>query len=343
MRALNCSATPAANRRDRLNPQAISEKCYGAFATAGGPNADKALGIVAHILIEQDYEQALNVTRGDQLFVDDQFAGSVNPRYARFILERNGKLDPKARERIRKGGYRRPDVLLHDLQLHEFEEIKSDSETGRAEGQRQVIEIRNWMRSVGLDYDFGMNYSPNGRALPIVEFRLVGVPVNVCLRPQRAAPGLIVYRYCFRTDWGKLKKMFVVAAFLALLVYLLSQVGIPGPLPNPMPVPIPVIPDPTPVLPPPDPIRQPIAPPVREPITPGLPPADQLRQPIGPPVRDPITNEERLIVARSAVSNRGVPSYREPSVVQVMLSTEFQAAMAALRDRGGRGLSSLQS
>ena len=312
-RATGRGAAPRANRRDWLTPANMSEKCFGAFATAG-PQYDKALGIIAHILIEADYERAMNVTRGEQLFVDDQFAGSVNPRYARFILERNPHLDAKAKEKIRKGGYRRPDLLLHDVQLLEFEEIKPASDAGKKEGQRQILEIWNWMRSVGLTYDFGRNYSPQGRAVQILEFKLVGVPVEVYLRPERFVPGLIIYRYCIRTDWNKLLKRAVVGAFIALLVWLLSRTGIPGPLPNPMPTPTPV----------------PILPPV--PTPPLLPSPTPQPDPIRlPPVREPIRNSERSLPdAPGSPAQSQRPQSPQPDYSSLKVSNELRIALASL-------------
>lgn len=296
----------------------VNEKCFAAFPTAG-PRYAEALGIVAHILIESDYEQAMHVTRGEQLFVDDQYAGRVNPRYARFIIERNPGLTPDAKELIRKGGYRRPDLLLHDIQLREFEEIKSGSDEGKKKGQEQVFEIREWMRGRGLGYALGTNYSPQDRRIPIIEFKLLGVPVEVKLRVQRFVPGVIIYFYCIRTDWSKLIKNLVIGVFIALLAFILARVGIPGKLPNPMPVPTPVLPVPTPT------------PPI-------VPIPDPIRVPASVPAREGINNRERSLLDRtySMTQERGL--LPQPDYTSVTLSDDLRSALASLGEDQIRSL-----
>jgi hypothetical protein len=240
---------------DRPISADVSEKCFGAFATAG-PGFASALGVIAHIMIEADAEKSLNVERGYQLFVDDQFAGKVNPKYVKFLLMKNPNLSPAKQNIIRQGGYARPDFLLHDGQKLEFDEIKPNSITGRKDGLIQIKKISAWMNSLGLPYLPGSTYAPHGKIyIPILTFKLASFPIEVVLEVERTQAGLILYKYCIRADWSKLVKGAVVAAIIALLAFIIARIGVPGPLPIPMPVPR--LPDPTPII---------VLPPIPQPI-----------------------------------------------------------------------------
>jgi hypothetical protein len=225
---------------------ALTRKCYGAYDTAG-PGMKDALGLLAHAFVARDYERRMKGSRNETLFVDDQSRGPINPKYVWFLLWNNPNLDPVEKNVIRRGRYKRPDLVLHRANLREFEETKPHTPSGKKKGLEEVQQYTQWMTDRGLPYKAGTSYQAN-HTYPILQFMLAGLPVTVELEIQRGAPGLILYRYCFTTDWSKLVKGAVVAVFLVILAFLLRTVGN---LPTPLP-PIPRLPDkiPVPVLPP---------------------------------------------------------------------------------------------
>jgi hypothetical protein len=229
----------------------ISEKCYAAGPTAG-PKFQSALGVLAHAIIATDYELALSVMRGRDLFVDDSFIGPVNRDYVAFLFRKNPGLSPDVQNQIRRGNYKRPDIVLDDGPRREFEEIKSDSEAGRNEGRKQVRVLSLWMQGLGLPYTTGSSYDAPSR-IPIFDTTVAGLPVDFSIRTYRDQPGLILYRYCIRADWTRLTKNGVIAIVIIIIAFLLKYGGvipkppgsppilpIPIPQPNPIPIPIPV-------------------------------------------------------------------------------------------------------
>jgi outer membrane protein OmpA-like peptidoglycan-associated protein/pimeloyl-ACP methyl ester carboxylesterase len=209
-----------------------SQACYGAFSMAG-PGFASALGMIAHVMIESDAEKMLNVERGAQLFVDDQARGSVNPRMVRFLLDKNPNLSANDKDLIRQGGYRRPDFILHASKRQEFDEIKSNSDAGRKEGLAQLKQIAAWMRARGLPYVMGSSYVPSQeRYIPVLNYRVAGLPVDVLLKVERLQSGLILYQYCIRADLTKVVKGAVVAIFIVLMAFLIRYVRLPISLPR---------------------------------------------------------------------------------------------------------------
>jgi hypothetical protein len=237
-----------------LGPEIVSaatEKCYATGATAG-PDYQSVLGVLAHAIISTDYQLALSIWR-DDLFIDDSYAGSINPDYVQFLLRKNPDLPPDVQAQIKQGNYRRPDIVLDDGSRKEFEEIKPDSERGRDEGRDQVRRVSQWMQRLALPYPAGSTYSASGR-IPIFNTTVAGFPVDFSIRVYRdqpgPVPGLILYRYCIRADWAKLTKNGVIAVIIAIIAFLLKYGGVlppspvnppilPIPIPQPNPIPIP--------------------------------------------------------------------------------------------------------
>jgi hypothetical protein len=224
--------TALLNAEDDSMVAAASQACYGAFSMAG-PGFASALGMIAHVMIESDAEKMLSVERGAQLFVDDQARGSVNPRMVKFLLDKNPNLTANDKEIIRQGVYRRPDFILHDSKRQEFDEIKSNSDAGRKEGLAQLKQIAGWMRARGLPYVMGSSYVPSQeRYIPILTYRVAGLPVDVLLKVERLQSGLILYQYCIRADLTKLVKGAIVAIFIILMAFLIKYVRLPISLPK---------------------------------------------------------------------------------------------------------------
>jgi hypothetical protein len=73
---------------------------------------------------------------------------------------------------------------------------------------------------------------------------LAGVPVELWLAARRESNGLVVYKYCIKTDWGLLAWSAVIGLIL-LIIYLILKGKVPAPSPPGTP----------PELPPPNPSR----------------------------------------------------------------------------------------
>jgi hypothetical protein len=226
-------------------------KCYSAKPFAG-PHYQDAMGIFAHAIVANDCETTLGLRRGQQLFVDDSFAGDINPLYVRFLLAHN-RVSRVDAEVIRTTPISRPDLLIDDGVHKELEETKPDSASGRKKGPAQARAVRLWMTEFALPYKLGFTYRPTPE-IPIFATVIVGYEIDFYLTVRRLRRGVIVYKYCIRADWEALTKTGVVRVIIMLLAYLLRNVGViplppgrdPVPLPIPVPGPIP-IPQPIPV------------------------------------------------------------------------------------------------
>jgi len=211
----------------------MDKGCYGAFATAG-PRFAAALGIVAHRMIASDVEKSLRLERGNDLFIDDQSAGPINPRYVTFLINKNPAIPDTSKDAIRAGGYGRPDLVTHYETVREFEEIKPNTPSGISQGLKDIRTYADWMESLSLPYVYGRAYAAWAKRIPLFEFKLAGLPVTVSLLVERYSDGLLVYKYCFKAD-ARLLKGAIVAVFILLLTLVIKYIRIPGTLP-PLPI-----------------------------------------------------------------------------------------------------------
>lgn len=152
---------------------------------------------------------------------------------------------------------KRADVVLHDAKRQEFEEFKPDNLLGIAAGLQKILAIRGYVWALGLPYDAGTSYTPTPMTR-IFSITLAGVPVELWLAARRETDGLVVYKYCIKTDWGLVLWSAVIAAIL-LVIYLILKGKVPVPPapdpptpelppPNPIPIPVPPVPIPVPKL-----------------------------------------------------------------------------------------------
>jgi hypothetical protein len=219
----------------------------------GGPMYRDAWGILAHAFLSQDYSDVMGVPRGRDLYLDDSFAGPVDPRYAAFLIRKNPSLPAWAKVFLALTSIKRADVVLHDAMRQEYEEFKPDNIFGIVAGEAKLLQIQGYMAALGLSYKRGTSYTPTPMTR-IFSTTLAGVPVELWLAARRESNGLVVYKYCIKTDWGLLAWSAVIGLIL-LIIYLILKGKVPAPsppgtppeLPPPSPVPIPVPPVPVPV------------------------------------------------------------------------------------------------
>ena len=224
-------------------------KCYTPYPISGEEYAD-VLGIVAHAFIQDDYVRTLGLRRDRNVHIDDSFSGK---RFRNFLINKNlRKLTPPQKAAIKAYRGKRPDIVLDTGTDHGFEEIKPAHAGSIEKGVQQVQEVARFMRAYNLPYPFGTLYVPKTE-IPVGTFFVLGEPVDVYLSCARQR-GLIVYHYCFRADWTRLKKKvrLVFMAFIAFIWIVLMLLDRGGTAPTPGPIEIP------PTLPAPSPIPQPI-------------------------------------------------------------------------------------
>lgn len=203
--------------------------CFTPLPLSGPAYAD-AWGILAHAFISWDYERVMGVSRGGDVYFDDSFAGPIDPGYGAFIHRKNpGNIIAPVFFAVTP--VKRPDALLHDAALTEFDEFKPDSIAGRLDGNIKLALIDGYMGLLGLPYHRGTSYTPTP-SIPILTTSLRGIPIELSLSLRRDSVGLIVYEYCICTDWGLLTKAAVIALII-LLIALILRGGIPVPVPVP--------------------------------------------------------------------------------------------------------------
>jgi len=242
-------------------------KCYTPYPLVGTDDLASALGVVAHVIIQEDFRQMFGLTKDRGVFFDDSFGRPI--RYGNFIINKNlALLNPLERQAIR--GYRgkRPDILVHSGVLIGYEEIRPNRAKAIADGLDKLQEVGAFMSLYALPYKLGTPYQPP-KEIPVVDYLLPGGEVVEVYLEVAKKDGLIVYKYCFRADWDRIKTGIRIAFewFLQIIAVLLwlASLGkeikgpvlvppvapkLPGRLPDTNPSP--------PVLDPPPPERVPV-------------------------------------------------------------------------------------
>lgn len=250
--------------------RAVSDLCASPGAFFDFPTA-AAFGILAHKLVEQDYETEMGVTPPADVYFDDAFAGPIDPDYVAFIVRKNPGMPAWQVVLLSVQSVNRPDILLHDAGHQEYEETKPDSMMGELSGQIKLAFIEDYMTRLGLPYVRGTSYTPSP-TIPILSTTVAGIPVEFFLSLRRGDDGLILYQLCIRTDWLKVTLLAVLIALIIILIALLGdEIEIPIPEPG-EPLPDPAEPFP-PELPAPSPVPSPIPSPTPVPVpvpVPGL-------------------------------------------------------------------------
>jgi hypothetical protein len=225
-------------------------KCYSPYPLRGSEYAD-ILGIVAHAFIQKDYVDTKKLRRNRNVHIDDTF---YYKPFNNFLINKNLRnLTPAQKAAIKAYRGPRPDIVLDTGAERGFEEIKPDNLRGIARGEGQVREVRDFFAANNLPYPFSTDYEPKAE-ITVGMFWVLTEPIDVYLACKRKR-GLIVYHYCFRADWKRLKgkTQLLFALFIAFIWLILKMKdGVPAPGPGPVPLP---------PLPPGNPILDPIMPP----------------------------------------------------------------------------------
>lgn len=152
-------------------------------------------GAIAEELIYADF-----CTRyprvGNQLFRD-----ANNPSAYLYFLAVNNPQFTKARQTdyytrlLGEGLMRIPDFLVHTPAEKAFYEVKPDSPSGMAAGVEKVGTLSAVYPFYTLPYRGGSMFTPRDHVVA-----RLGTAIEVTLRVRRAAPGLLVYSLCLKSD-----------------------------------------------------------------------------------------------------------------------------------------------
>ena len=120
---------------------------------------------------------------------------------------------------IRAGGetgLRVPDILVDSAGERGFYEIKPDSESGVRAGVEKVGNLLAIYKFYDLRYQGGVRFTPRDRKVAFLRGRL-----EVTLKTRRAAPGLLLYKICLKSD-GVIE-LASLAVLLSLVVRELNK------------------------------------------------------------------------------------------------------------------------
>lgn len=229
----------------RLQRQ-VSERCLppSAWFVLGGPQnipAAVAFGAIAETFISASVVATNGIAFGN-FYLDNPLAGPIDPLLVAFILAKNPSLSLLQQAKVVGTVIARPDVLMHQAPIFEFEEVKPNSTAGRAAGRAKVRVIDVFYTGIPLPYRPGITYTPPPPFVIVdttVPVPVVGpVPLKVSFRVTRNRSGLLVYDICVETDW--LKAALTIIAIVILIILALISRGAIKPVPVPVPVPAPV-------------------------------------------------------------------------------------------------------
>jgi hypothetical protein len=201
-----------------------------------------AFGLVAEKFISADVLKS-NVIVPGNAYLDNPFAGPIDPGLVAFIFAKNPGLGVAQRLAVAGTSVARPDVIMHQPPIVEYEEIKPNSVAGRAAGRSKLraLDLAYW--TIPLPYMAGTAYVPPPPTVIVsgtVVVPIVGpIPLKVSFQINRDRAGLLVYDICVETDWVKAAEamLLLIAAIIAAI---LSRGRIGRiPMPRPLPVPVP--------------------------------------------------------------------------------------------------------
>jgi hypothetical protein len=174
-----------------------------------------AFGYFAETVIESDYCNTMGCSPATEYF-DNGLAGPVDPAYAGFIIAHNS-LASWQKVFLAIASVQRPDILVDKPGIRDFFEIKPRSPAGMTKGIEKLLAIAAYMSVLSLPYVWGTSYSPSFRKL-LASGPVLGTPLNVWLRVERIAPGLIVYDICLEGDLLEILAKVSLAALLAAII-----------------------------------------------------------------------------------------------------------------------------
>ncbi|HEX2570345.1 MAG TPA: DUF4157 domain-containing protein, partial [Polyangia bacterium] len=129
----------SAGRMQRRLQRAVSKVCNPPsawFSLGGVPNlpAAVAFGAIAERFISTNII-ATTATAPGNFYLDHPLAGPIDPFYVAFIIRKNPGLSAFQKAALALMTVARPDVLLHQAPIFQFEEVKPNSVAGRAAGR----------------------------------------------------------------------------------------------------------------------------------------------------------------------------------------------------------------
>lgn len=198
--------------------------------------AAAAFGLIAETFISADVVARTGVLPGN-FYLDNPLAGPIDPAYVAFILAKNPGLSLLQAAAVAASVVVRPDVLIHQPPLTEFEEVKPDSRAGRTAGRAKVRGLNAFYTRFTLPYVGGTTYIPRPPFV-ICSGIIPGTstPFTATFEIKRDRAGLLVYDICIETDF------LVAAAFILVLVALIILAILAAGAVTPVPVPAPPIP-----------------------------------------------------------------------------------------------------
>jgi hypothetical protein len=221
----------SAGRMQRRLQRAVSKVCNPPsawFSLGGVPNlpAAVAFGAIAERFISTNII-ATTATAPGNFYLDHPLAGPIDPFYVAFIIRKNPGLSAFQKAALALMTVARPDVLLHQAPIFQFEEVKPNSVAGRAAGRAKVNTIQTFFTGLGTPYLAGFTYTPPPPIL-ITSGSIGGVPITVYFEIMRDRNGLLVYEICVETDW--LLVSVAALAFAAAVILLILTDGAIGPV-----------------------------------------------------------------------------------------------------------------
>lgn len=225
------------SRVSRLQ-RAVSKVCNppSVWFLLGGPQnlfAAQTFGAIAETFISADVIARNGVTLGNFYF-DNPLAGPIDPVLVAFIIAKNPGMSWVHQLALGAAAVARPDVLMHQGFLTEFEEVKPNSVAGRAAGRAKTRFLSSFYPSLSLPYTAGTTYIPHPPFV-IVSGSIGSVPIVITFETTRDRNGLLVYDICVETDW-LLVSLAAIAIVIAIILILLTRGRIiPVPMPQPLP------------------------------------------------------------------------------------------------------------
>jgi hypothetical protein len=215
--------------------RAIVEGCLAPSEIPGvSDSRASSFGQIAEVAITFDYCAKTACAPFATDFLDNALAAS----YIAFLGAHNPHLtatDIATLAVLSQIELNRPDILTHKPGRQEFEEIKPNSRSGRRAGARKVGNLIGFYGIWSLPYVPGFTYVPTREIM----LATAPGPIEVFLRVQRLAPGLVVYDICLRGDETALTIAVIIAILLLVIAIILSRGRILRGAPVRIPIPIP--------------------------------------------------------------------------------------------------------
>lgn len=243
------SIAPIGSTQGALVRRAVSKVCnppsqWLSMAAVSNPAlapsvvaASAAFGALAETIISADVVTRTGLMPGNFYF-DNPLAGPIDPAYVAFIISKNPGLSLATQAAIAASSVARPDVLMDQAPLRDFEEVKPNSAAGRTAGRAKVGVLNTFYAGFSLPYFPGTTYVPMP-PLTIVSGSIGGVPLVVTFEVTRDRDGLLVYDICVETDW--LAVAVAALAIVAIIIIIILSRGAVEPIPMPQPIPVPVM------------------------------------------------------------------------------------------------------